>query len=178
MNPSICEWLYSPIIYLNNSEINFQNLGKKALLDQNRILPLLYHYKSMAKSNYKTHIQSKKDVKIKKYLYVIRPAGMLIWLLKKNEAKLVNFNIDFLVILEEIREYISEECYQQINRIIEKKKTIKEMDLEPRIKCIDNWIDTILNDEYQDDFKKIKEKETREDLLNNLDNVLFSILKI
>ena len=69
MNPSVAEWVYSPIVYKNVNDYNFDIHASKLLLDQNRIFPLLYHYRSMAKSNYKAHIDKKENVKIKKYLY-------------------------------------------------------------------------------------------------------------
>lgn len=87
MNPGITEWVYSPIVYhKDDTKYNFAEIAKKLLEEQNRIAPLLFHYRSMAKSNYKTHIQNQKEVKIKKYLYVIRPAGMFIWLLKSKKT--------------------------------------------------------------------------------------------
>jgi predicted nucleotidyltransferase len=180
MNPSICEWLYSPIIYYTNLELDFQKLAKEALLSQNRILPLLYHYKSMAKSNFKAHIDGKENVNIKKYLYVIRPAGMFIWLINKNENKLVNFEIDFSVILNEIKDSMSQECNKNVEEIIEKKKQLNESDLKPRIACVDEWINGVLSDKYTDALKKI-EKEgcyDKQISLELLDRLFFKVLNV
>jgi len=93
MNPSITEWLYSPIVYHKNDAFDFLEPCKRLIEDEQRLMPLIYHYRSMAKSNYKTHIENKDLVKIKKYLYVIRPAGMCEWLLKckkHNKHVIVN----------------------------------------------------------------------------------------
>ena len=69
MNPTIVEWLYSPIVYKNESESSFPEHARKLVEEQKRILPLLYHYKSMAKSNYKAHIENKPKVII--YIYFV-----------------------------------------------------------------------------------------------------------
>jgi predicted nucleotidyltransferase len=62
MNPSIVEWLYSPIVYKSELTNDFSQHAKKFIEEQKRITPLLFHYKSMAKSNYKAHIQNKSKV--------------------------------------------------------------------------------------------------------------------
>jgi predicted nucleotidyltransferase len=177
MNPSICEWIYSPIVYINEPEKNFefQTISKSLLLKQKKIIPLLYHYKSMAKSNYKAHISEKTNVKLKKYLYVIRPAGMFVWLLKSNS--LDNFQINFLPILEEIKLDMSDECYANIIQIIEKKKLKKELDEEPRINSIDKWIEKVLNTEIDNTFLDSTDKSpTSNNTLDNYDQLLFKIL--
>lgn len=189
MNPSLCEWLYSPIIYYNDLEANFQSLSKQLLQKNFRVIPLLYHYKSMAKKNFKLHIDNKDNVKIKKYLYVIRPAGMFIWLLnsaknstKKSEQNVdpSNFEINFLVILDAIKETMTEECYSKINEIIVKKKTMKELDFEPRIKSIDEWIKSVLDDSYQENINNLNKLENENSFKSSdeYDQILFSILNV
>jgi len=180
MNPSLCEWLYSPIIYYSNLEFDFQNLARKAILDQGIILPLLYHYRSMAMSNFKAHIDGKENVKIKKYLYVIRPAGMFIWLLKKNRNKLINFEIDFNIIFDEIKDTFSQDCFEKINEIIEKKKFSNESDLEPRVACVDEWINGVLGKQYKDDLKMIEKEccNNKKIFLEDLDQILFRVLNV
>jgi predicted nucleotidyltransferase len=140
----------------------------------------------MAKKNFKSHIEDAIEVKVKKYLYVIRPAGMFVWLLHsvdKNTGKidLRNFEIDFMVILDAIKDHMSSDCFIEINRIINKKKTMNELDLEPRISCIDNWIDSVLGTGYDEEMKKISSFEKNFISTNSLedyDNILFSILNI
>jgi len=53
-NPSIIEWLYSPIIYINR--MNFQEMCLKLLSKMHSKLSLMYHYKSIAWTNWETHI--------------------------------------------------------------------------------------------------------------------------
>ena len=178
INPSIVEWLYSPIVYYQDSDYNFLADSRCLVKNEQRILPLLYHYRSMAKSNFKTHIENKSLVKIKKYLYVIRPAGMLEWLLKcKRDGTRDLVEIDFNRVLKELATFMSAEVSQNIDDIIKKKKIVKEMDEEPRVECLDKWIEGILS--YNDeDFKKYGVKDGEKKTLDEYDNVLHSLLKI
>jgi predicted nucleotidyltransferase len=183
INPSIVEWLYSPIVYHQSeyANLDFVSQAKSLLKEQKRITPLLYHYRSMAKTNFKTHIENKKEVKIKKYLYVIRPVGMYLWLLNKNgENCFERFEIDFTKILEEIKDQTSEECYKNIQQIIVKKKEMKEMDDESRIKCIDEWIENILISS-QDEIKEFEIKNLVNDkkqIMDSYDDLLHSLLGV
>ena len=182
MNPSICEWFYSPIVYSNDLESEFLEQGRKLLIDQDRILPLLHHYKSMAKSNYKIHIQKNDKVKIKKYLYVIRPIAMFLWLLNRENKDIKDFEINLIIILDDLKTILDSEIYEKIGEIIDKKKHMKELDLEPRIPLIDDWIENILGDEYSrkliEEEKELKKKERDEDYnsLEKYDELLFTIL--
>lgn len=183
MNPSVTEWVYSPIVYKNVQDYNFNIHASKLLIEQNRIFPLLYHYRSMAKSNFKAHIDKKENVKIKKYLYVIRPAGMVEWLLKCRKMstnKLVE--IDFNLVLNDLKPHLKTDIYENIIEIIRKKKTIKELDEEPRIKCIDDWIDYILNETEQDILNEKNNNSNVDDkndqTLDEYDSVLHSFLNL
>lgn len=70
INPGIVEWVYSPIIYLNDStRADFPAVCRAVLEKQQRVIPLFYHYQSMAKSNYKKHIDGKNKV-IKDFSYL------------------------------------------------------------------------------------------------------------
>ena len=174
MNPSIVEWIYSSIIYYTDPEFDFKENAHNLLKDQKRMLPLFKHYISMAKSNYKSHIEKKTNVKIKKYLYVIRPAGMVEWLFlqKKDTNKLVE--IDFLVVLNDLKDFLDKNVYEDILKLIVKKKQVKELDEEPRI---DKWIESLLEKQFS------KEELNYLDFNNdqsfdNYDEILFSFLNI
>jgi predicted nucleotidyltransferase len=183
MNPSITEWLYSPIIYMKADLIDgldFAMTARKLIHEQNRISPLMYHYRSMAKSNYKDHIQNKDRVNVKKYLYVIRPAGMFEWLSKCNNVKNISaeFSIDFNKILVQLKSHLDAECYEKILAVIEKKRKLLETDEEPRIECIDKWIENVLN-ERNDELSQLKlEENSEKQPLDDYDNLLHLILNI
>jgi predicted nucleotidyltransferase len=183
MNPSIAEWLYSPITYMKADlvdGVDFVMTARKLIRDQNRVVPLMYHYRSMAKTNYKDHIENKDRVKIKKYLYVIRPAGMFEWLSKCNNNNTLSaeFAIDFNKILVDLKAHLNVDCFNEILNVIEKKKNLNELDEEPRIECIDKWIENVLN-ERNDELVKLKSAENNDkQALDDYDTLLHQILNI
>lgn len=71
-NPALLEWLHSPVVYLENSP----TIAEMRDIAQSLIAPkvcLHYHYHHMASGNYQQYIKDKSPVLTKKYLYVIRP---------------------------------------------------------------------------------------------------------
>ena len=187
MNPSICEWIFSPIVYIDDKAnyFNFRTKAQILFANQRRILPLIYHYKSMAKSNYKAHIEHKKNVKVKKYLYVIRPIGMLEWLFSLKTSSVNKIEINFLTVLNDLKANMNKECYERIIELIEKKKLMKELDEEPRIECVDVWLESWLNDQdIKGKLAAIESKtanitmDSHQGPLADYDNLLFSILNI
>ena len=69
------------------------------------------------------------------------------------------------------------QCHENINDLIEKKKIVKELDEEPRVKCLDEWIESILK--YTDDDVKHSISDANErKSLNDYDEVLHSILNL
>lgn len=179
LNPSIVEWIYSPIVYLKeNSQIDFLNRMKMLLNKQKRIGPLVNYYRSMAKANFKAHISSSNIVKIKKYLYAIRPVIMSEWLLKchKSFEDSDLIHVDFLKTLEEVKPFIKESVYENIVKIIEIKK-LNDCEPKERIKCIDEWIEGVLeNDQIKQ--IEIKELSVAQVNLKDYDDLLHSILCI
>ena len=175
INPTIIEWLYSPIVYYKDAEFEKTiNLLKNLLIKQNRISPLLNHYKSMAKSNYISHIKGKNEVEIKKYLYVIRPIGMFKWLLVSNKNN--NFiHVNFNKVLEDLRPHLSNDIIEKINEIIYLKKNSSEKSIGRKIECVDKWImDTLENKSIEE----IDKSETNEINDDEYDRILINILKV
>lgn len=77
-NPSLIEWLYSPIVYVE------QGIGVKKMRDwvqtQVSLKRLGYHYLNMAQRNYKDFIQDYHEIQAKKYMYILRSLFCLNWL--------------------------------------------------------------------------------------------------
>ena len=76
-NPGIVEWLHSPIIY--SQQGSFQTQALRMLDQYYSIAKGIYHYRSSAKSNYQQFLRGE-TVKLKKYLYVMRPLLAVRWL--------------------------------------------------------------------------------------------------
>ena len=76
-NPPLLEWLQSPIVYWEYVEavLELQRLGEAFFSP----VACGYHYLSMAKSNYRDYLQGP-QVRLKKYLYVLRPLLAVQWI--------------------------------------------------------------------------------------------------
>lgn len=141
-NPSMIEFLYSPIIYVNKNEFREECL--KITKDMHTHLSLMYHYYNMARKNWTEWIEGKDEVLLKKYFYVIRPIATLQYILHKYVTcpdKHFDLITDLNELLIEIKESISGESFNEIETLLKKKKTnyVKGEKGTPFLK-INDWI--------------------------------------
>lgn len=138
-NPSFIEWLYTPIIYIDR--FGFLDSCRSVMNNMHTSLSLLYHYASMAKSNWADWISGRDDIICKKYLYVIRPVAMLHWLMSFAESSDVKLIIDIDRLLDTIRTELPDETYNDIQRIILQKRTNGKLGNCSPIRSINTWIE-------------------------------------
>ncbi|MMZ50571.1 putative nucleotidyltransferase [compost metagenome] len=132
-NPPLLEWLQSPISYLE----------QYAVADQIRaISPLtfspkscMYHYLNMARGNYRDYLQGE-QVKIKKYFYVLRPLLACSWIERHNSMP----PMEFVELLEELIPAHTE-LYQVIEHLLDRKKAGEELDVEPQLSVVNDFIE-------------------------------------
>lgn len=93
-NPSIIEWLNSPIIYYEYSPFT-ETLRK--IMNNYSPRALMYHYVNLSHNQVKEYWKKGEDVTYKKYFYAIRPLFATIWM-KDN-----NYNVPPLKFLELFR---------------------------------------------------------------------------
>lgn len=76
-NPTLLEWLRSPIVYREEGETmsRFRALAERVFSNAKG----WHHYSSMAKKNFREHLQAD-SVRYKKYLYVLRPLLAARWI--------------------------------------------------------------------------------------------------
>lgn len=76
-NPPLLEWLDSPIVYRQDAAFaeRFRELARRWFNPR----ACRHHYASMARHNYREHIRGD-TVKLKKYLYILRPVLACHWL--------------------------------------------------------------------------------------------------
>lgn len=88
-NPSLLEWLFSPIIYEETSPTiaHLRAIARQRFSET----PLFYHYRHMADGNYRQYIANKAPVPLKKYLYVVRPLVALLFLEQFRRIPSTNF---------------------------------------------------------------------------------------
>jgi predicted nucleotidyltransferase len=77
-NPALLEWLRSPIVYREETDL----AERLRSLAETHASPrrMGYHYLSMAKGQFRGYIEGQQEISLKKYLYVLRPLFCLLWL--------------------------------------------------------------------------------------------------
>lgn len=79
-NPDMISWFFSPIVYKYNE--NFTNTLRDLGNEFFKKKAAFYHYMHMAQKNYNQYIANPEtnNIRIKKYLYVIRPILACMWI--------------------------------------------------------------------------------------------------
>ncbi|MGX7417180.1 nucleotidyltransferase domain-containing protein [Carnobacterium gallinarum] len=130
-NPSLIEWLKSPIVYQEVGGLaeELRQLAEKHLSKKH----LMYHYYHMANGNFRDYLQGK-QVKIKKYFYVLRPILACLWIEVYQTAPPVRFE-DLLVLPQLQSDFLAE-----VADLLVRKKRGDELDLEARSPVLHEFI--------------------------------------
>ena len=130
-NPTLFEWLNSPIVYMQNNDFVSEI---KAVYDHYfNTKNSLYYYLSMAQGNYREYIKTDM-VKAKEYFYVLRPILCCRWILKNKSAppmwfsKLVDSQLDKTLLPE-------------IEHLLDLKMNSSRVKVIPHIGVINEYID-------------------------------------
>jgi len=135
-NPAFVEWLKSPIIYIDDGKF-----AKKSRLLLDSIYSIekgIYHYRSMAKANYRGYLKQK-QVRLKKYFYVLRPLLAIKWLETRRETAPIEF--------ERLRALVQKNkaLNDEISKLLTMKKAAREMDVGPANKIVNQFIENELH---------------------------------
>ncbi|HEY6095307.1 MAG TPA: nucleotidyltransferase domain-containing protein [Gallionellaceae bacterium] len=145
-NPTLLEWLDSPVVYRENpaAAARMRTLAP----DFFSRLSVRYHYLAMAKKNFRGYLQGE-SVRLKKYLYVLRPLLAVRWIDRGGGmppmrfAELADAMLDDLPLLGEI------------NRLLAIKMQANEAEYSPRWPLVHAFIVSELEKvERQLDYKK------------------------
>lgn len=131
-NPPMLEWLTSSLIYLEPTT----TANALRILAQEYFNPksCLHHYLSMANNNNKNYVQ-KDIVKIKKYLYVLRPILACEWIKIYNTMPPITF-------IDKVNKLITDHSLKtEINSLLDRKMSGQELNEEPKIKILHEYID-------------------------------------
>ena len=144
-NSPLWEWLGSPIIYQEEFSV-IQNMRKLANTCYSPIA-CQYHYFKMAKGNNPDNLADEK-VKLKKYLYALRPVLAVIWLEKQLGVVPTEFQklIDGVVTDQNLK--------QAIARLLKMKMAGTEKDVGDIIPEISNFLNTELQRMEEQEFEK------------------------
>lgn len=132
-NPSIFEWCASPIVYKGSKAFDELKEIRRAYYSRKKSL---YHYWHMANNNYQAYLQGT-EVKIKKYFYVIRPLLAAKWIIDTKTQPPMLFS-------ELMAAELPVELMATVKKLLEMKQNMPEMGLAPKIKVLDDFIDTEL----------------------------------
>ncbi|MFZ6801073.1 nucleotidyltransferase domain-containing protein [Undibacterium sp. Di24W] len=88
-NPALMEWLQSPLVYRRNDLVmtQYEDLAKAFFKPQ----ACFQHYVSMANTNTREFLQ-KDQVRLKKYLYVLRPIFACLWIEQFGDMPPIEFH--------------------------------------------------------------------------------------
>jgi hypothetical protein len=134
-NPTFVEWIKSPIIYINRG--CFREEARRLLPSVYSVEKGIYHYRSMAKSNYRGYLQ-KEMVPLKKYFYVLRPLFAIKWLEKHKSAAPIEFDKVLKLVTDN-------NVLDAIHALLEKKKVSEEKMLAPAIPVLSGYIESELD---------------------------------
>jgi len=131
-NPAFIEWLQSPIVYVDDN--HFATESRKLISSIYSPEKSIYHYRSMAKTNYRGYLKES-VVPLKKYFYVLRPLLSIQWLEKYKSPAPIEF--------EKLRNLIKSnfKLDHEIAKLLERKKNSLEKERAPAIPIINNFIE-------------------------------------
>lgn len=128
-NPTCFEWTNSMDVYRTSSEWE----QVRALLPEYFLQkPMMYHYLSMAKSNYHKFLSDEK-VKLKKYFYVLRALLACQWVANRNLPPPMPFE-------ELIKDELPEKLFPIVRELLERKKHTGELGVQEHIPELDEYI--------------------------------------
>jgi predicted nucleotidyltransferase len=122
-NPTLLEWLRSPIVYCEDAEAmqRFRALAETAFSN----VRAYHHYVSMAKKNLREHLLGE-VVRYKKYLYVLRPLLAARWIRERGGVPPMRF-------AELAQATLTDPALiDEINRLLEVKMRAGEAATSPR----------------------------------------------
>jgi predicted nucleotidyltransferase len=133
-NPSLCEWVHSPICYIGH---DFRERLKQLVNENYSLDTLVRAYHSMAKGNYIKYIKDRDPVSYKRYLYVLRPLLIENWMLSYSRIAPIEF--------AKVRSYGFPFLNNEIDELLRLKTSGEEIGEGPRMFAIDAFIQASMN---------------------------------
>jgi len=134
-NPPLLEWLNSPIVY--QQKLTIVERIRELVPEYYSPIACLHHYRHMAEGNYREYLKGE-IVWVKKYFYVLRPLLAINWIEKKSNV----VPMEFGVLVEHCVK--SAKLKEAIEELLERKRKGHELDREPRIPAISDFVESEL----------------------------------
>lgn len=129
-NPTLFEWNNSPVVYRTTDD--WKQIGdmiEKFFVAKSS----LYHYLSMAKSNYREYLHGE-QVRLKKYFYVLRPILACRWILEKKTPPPMLFS-------QLMEACLPPELLADVERLLDLKIHAPEKEYGARVDSINKYIE-------------------------------------
>ena len=135
-NPAFIEWLHSPIVYVDDGQ--FAAEARDLLTSVYSPEKGIYHYRSMAKTNYRGYLREGM-VPLKKYFYVLRPLLSIQWLEKYRSPAPIEFE-KLLALIDK-----GSGLSQKINQLLDRKRISLEKEMIEAIPLLNQFIESELD---------------------------------
>lgn len=135
-NPAFVEWIQSSITYVERG--NFRTDALRALPEAYTPEKGVYHYRSMAKTNYRGYLREPM-VRLKKYFYVLRPLLAARWVMKTGQAAPIEFE-KLLTLLDN-----EPQVLEAVHALLEQKRNAPELGLAPAVPSLNVFIESELD---------------------------------
>ncbi len=130
-NPTLFEWFSSPIVY---RETPFADDFRSVMFKYFSTRRGLYHYLSMANSNYREFLKGEM-VKAKKYFYVLRPVLACRWILDRGTPPPMLFS-------ELVKSELDPAVLQDVTRLLDLKMNSPETKIIPRVESLNEYLES------------------------------------
>jgi predicted nucleotidyltransferase len=134
-NPAFVEWIQAPIVY--SEATTFASAVRQMLPAVYSCENSIYHYRSMAKTNYRGYLRADL-IPLKKYFYVLRPLLSVLWLERYGSPAPIEFH-KLLHLIEGNRSLLGD-----INALLERKRAAPAMGLEAPVRSIHAFVESEL----------------------------------
>jgi uncharacterized protein len=134
-NPPLLEWLNSPIVY--QQKLTIVERIRELVPEYYSPVACLHHYLHMAEGNYREYLKGE-IVWVKKYFYVLRPLLAINWIEKESSV----MPMEFGALVERCVPSLA--LREAIEILLERKRKGHELDREPRIPAISDFIESEL----------------------------------
>jgi uncharacterized protein len=131
-NPAFIEWIKSPITYMEHG--SFRSNAVQLLPQIYSPNKGIYHYLSMAKTNYRSYLREP-VVPLKKYFYVLRPLLAARWVTKTGAAAPIEFETLLTLLQNEPA------VLEAVHKLLEQKRGAPELGRAPAVPILNEFIE-------------------------------------
>src|SRR5690606_3006233 len=163
-NPAFVEWIQSPITYIEQSV--FRTRALNALPSVYAPEKGIYHYLSMAKTNYRGYLRES-TVPLKKYFYVLLPLLAARWVSQTGSAAPIEFE-KLLALLKGERDVLA-----AVHTLLEQKRNAPELGRAPAVPILNEFIEAELENQLLNVPKKSQSKQ----VIGQLNGIFHEMLR-